>query len=150
MRGSFMALIRSNVYGKLSDQKGVTTVQFAIVCLLFFILLFGIIEFGLLMYNQQVITNAGREGARAGIVARPEGYEIDANAIIQIVTDYAMNYIVTFGNKQFNVDVNFDSGLQHCEEFRDLLTVTVTYDYHFLFLPFATQTLETRTIMICE
>ena len=30
--------------------------------------LFGVIEFGLLLYDQQVLNNAAREGARAGIV----------------------------------------------------------------------------------
>jgi Flp pilus assembly protein TadG len=31
-------------------------------------LLFGIIEFGIILYDKAMITNASREGARAGIV----------------------------------------------------------------------------------
>jgi hypothetical protein len=48
-------------------QKGAAAVEFAVVLPLLVLLLFGSIEFGLLLYNQEVITNASREGARAGI-----------------------------------------------------------------------------------
>jgi hypothetical protein len=41
----------------------------------------GSSKFGLLIYNQQVVTNAGREGARHGIVARPDDYKITKNNI---------------------------------------------------------------------
>ena len=137
-------------YKSVRNQQGATTVEFAIVGLLFFTLLFGIIEFGLLLFNQQVVTNAGREGARAGIVARPDDYKVNRAAIIQIVTNYAEDNIISFGTKNFEVDPQFDSGFQHCEKFQDVLTVDITYDYSFLFLPFATRTLGTQAIMICE
>ena len=42
--------------------------EFAIVMPLLFVILFGIIEFGILLYDKAMITNASREGARAGIV----------------------------------------------------------------------------------
>jgi hypothetical protein len=130
-------------------------VEFAVVGLLFFTLLFGIIEIGLLIYNQQVVTNAGREGARHGIVARPSEYKITKTDIIGKVTDYAEANIVSFGNKAFDVDVQFfrDEKLiatNFCGRFRDRLTVDVTYDYSFLFLPFAKKTLGTKAVMICE
>jgi Flp pilus assembly protein TadG len=54
---------------RLKSQKGVAAVEFALVLPLLVLLIFGIIEFSLLMFNKQVITNASREGARAGIVA---------------------------------------------------------------------------------
>ena len=124
-------------------------VEFAIAGLLFFTVLFGIIEFGLLMYNQQVITNAGREGARLGIVARPDGYKVTTASIEQEAKRFE-NFIVSFGDKNFTVDSTFTSGMSYCDQFRDVLTVNVTYDYSFLFLPFSQKTLGTRAIMICE
>jgi Flp pilus assembly protein TadG len=139
-----------NGYNTLSNQHGATLVEFAIVGLLFFTILFGMIEFGLLMFNQQVITNAGREGARLGIVARPDDYKVDKTAIEDEVRSYAENHIVSFGNKNFNVAASFESDLNYCEKFKDELTVSVTYDYSFLFLPFATKTLGTTAIMVCE
>jgi Flp pilus assembly protein TadG len=140
----------TRIYNKLKDQKGATIVEFSIIALLFFTLFFGIIDFGLLLFNQQVITNAGREGARCGVVARPEDYKVNTVSIIDKVKEYAENHIVSFGDKKFTVEVSFESGLTFCEKFRDELTVDVTYEYSFLFLPFAPKTLGTKAIMICE
>lgn len=44
--------------------------EFALVLPVLLLILFGIIEFGLVMFDQAVITNASREGARAGIVLK--------------------------------------------------------------------------------
>jgi len=143
-------LIRKSV-----EQRGATLVEFALVGLLFFTLLFGIIEFGLLLFNQQVITNAGREGARYGIVARPiikdkTTYKIDTEDIRLKVKSFAEQNIVSFGDKNFIVDPVFKSGSDYCQKFRDELTVAVSYDYSFLFLPFSKKTLGTTATMICE
>jgi Flp pilus assembly protein TadG len=48
----------------IRDQNGGAAVEFAIILPLLIALLFGIVEFGLLLYNKQIITNASREGAR--------------------------------------------------------------------------------------
>ncbi len=52
----------------IRSLRGASAVEFALIAPLLFLLLFGIIEFGLLLYNQAVITNASREGARKGVV----------------------------------------------------------------------------------
>ena len=52
----------------IRNEKGGSLVEFAIITPLLFVILFGIFESGLLLYNKAVITNASREGARAGIV----------------------------------------------------------------------------------
>ena len=49
-------------------QKGAVAVEFALILPVLVLLLFGIVEFSLLMYNKQILTNASREGARYGIV----------------------------------------------------------------------------------
>lgn len=49
-------------------QKGAALVEFAIVAILLFTLIFGMISFGFMLYDQVVITNASRVGARAGVV----------------------------------------------------------------------------------
>jgi Flp pilus assembly protein TadG len=43
-------------------------VEFAIVAPVFFLLIFGMIEFGRMVMVQQVITNASREGARVAVL----------------------------------------------------------------------------------
>ena len=139
------------------DQRGATAVEFAIVIMAFVLITFGIIEFGLLMYNQHVVTNAGREGARAGIVARSEAYRINYQEITQIVNSYGEQYIVTFGEKYWEVLISsFDTegnlkseDPKECEEFNEILLVNVEYNYDFLLLPFSKE-LSSTTKMKCE
>ena len=47
-----------------SPPRGVAVVEFALVLIPLLLLVFGIVNFGALMYDQSVITNAAREGAR--------------------------------------------------------------------------------------
>ena len=132
------------------NQKGATLVEFAIVLSLLLALIFGITEFGLAIFNSQVITNAAREGARAGIVARPVrlpnvGIPPDIG-ISDVVVAYAANHLVTFGDDVLTVnDVDikpidsdlsdgFDPDTNRCVVFECDLEVTVDYTYEFLFL----------------
>jgi hypothetical protein len=59
----------------MKSQKGNSAVEFAFVLPVLAILIFGALEFSLVYYDQAVITNASREGARAGIV---HWYPVDA------------------------------------------------------------------------
>ena len=49
-------------------RRGAVAIETALMFPLLVLLIFGMIEFGLLLYNRQVLTNASREGARFGIV----------------------------------------------------------------------------------
>jgi Flp pilus assembly protein TadG len=113
----------------INDQKGAVVVEFALVLPLLILLLVGIIEFGLILYNQQVLTNACREGTRAGIVARSP--RLDLTAISGVVNTYTQTHLVTFGNATSAATTMNNSG---GTSFGDNLTVTVTYDYDFLVL----------------
>ncbi len=50
------------------NRAGAAAVEFAIVAPLFFLFVFGIIEFGRMVMVQQVITNASREAARVAVL----------------------------------------------------------------------------------
>lgn len=50
-----------------SSESGVTTVEGAVILLIFFMLLLGVIEAGQFMKTRQVLTNAAREGARFAV-----------------------------------------------------------------------------------
>ena len=86
------------------NQKGAALLEFAIVLPLVSILLCGMVEFGLLYYNKQVITNASREGARAGIVLT-----IQESEVRTIVKNYANNRLIglktamTIGDGDINI-----------------------------------------------
>lgn len=74
--------------------------EFALVAPIFFLLLFGIIDFGRYVYYVQILNNAAREGARYAIV---HGYNSLARtgppddptgaAVVSVVKQYAIGVI---------------------------------------------------------
>ena len=133
---------------KIKGQKGASAVEFAIVLPVLVLLIFGCIEFGLLLYNKQVITNASREGARAGIVSQSP--RVTEEAIRGIVISYCGNNLVTFGDKATALSVNATAA---GTSFGDDLTVLVKYKYDFLVLSnlgFAPKVLNSQTVMKME
>src|SRR5688500_6301269 len=55
--------------GRARGDGGAALVEFALMAVLLFTLIFGIISFGLLLSFKQDMTRAAAEGARAGAVA---------------------------------------------------------------------------------
>jgi Flp pilus assembly protein TadG len=53
-----------------SSERGQTTTEFAIVLPIFCLLLFGVIQFGILFNNYVTLTDAVRAGARKAAVSR--------------------------------------------------------------------------------
>lgn len=53
---------------RMFSERGASAVEFALLLPLLMMILFGIIEFGMALYRQAILTNASREGARLGIV----------------------------------------------------------------------------------
>lgn len=110
---------------KRLDERGAAAVEFAILLPVLMLILFGIIEFGMIMYSREIITNASREGARSGIVqttVKPTEAQIQA-----VVTNYLNGTGVDPNVTQIDV---VGEGLTA----PNTLTVTVTYPYNF-FVP---------------
>ena len=57
---------------KFANERSQATLEFAIVLVLLFLLIMGIIVFGRLFGFLQVVNNAAREGARAGAVCKSD------------------------------------------------------------------------------
>lgn len=51
------------------QDHGQDLVEYALIFPLLMLLIFGIVEFGILFFKYNTIANAAREGARAGIIA---------------------------------------------------------------------------------
>jgi Flp pilus assembly pilin Flp len=74
-RGS---LLRKRTRLYVRDERGASAVEFALVASLLFLILFGVIQFGIAYNRVQGLNSAGREGSRAassgvpiaGVVAR--------------------------------------------------------------------------------
>lgn len=47
-----------------TNERGTTMAEFALISVVFFMIIFGIIEFGRLMYTHNALTDAARRGAR--------------------------------------------------------------------------------------
>lgn len=138
----------------IKNQKGAAAVEFAFVLPLLLLLLFGIVEFSILFYNKAMITNASREGARAGIVFAET--RLTQTEIKTIVDNYIVTHLINFNPSQSPDTIITQTGTAS----GDSLTVTVTYQYDFLVFPnlaqlvggvFANiQTLEAVTVMRYE
>lgn len=86
---------------KLRQCEGAAMVEFAISASVLLLIVLGIIEFGFLWYQKQVITNASREGARYGVTyqttttgARLSPKNITSpKTVQQVVNDYCTGRI---------------------------------------------------------
>ncbi len=73
-----------------TKRYGAAAVEFAIVAPLFFMLVFGCIEFGRALMVQQILTNASRVGARQAITLNAT-----EAAVISTASTYAANTSVS-------------------------------------------------------
>lgn len=65
----------------MNRQNGIHTVEFAIVGAVFFVLLFGVIEFGRALFTWNTLTEATRRGARLAVVC-PENHASIKNVAV--------------------------------------------------------------------
>ena len=114
----------------MKKQQGAAAVEFAIILPILTVLVFGIIEFGLALYDKAVITNASREGARAGIVFKDP--IVSDDEITAVINNYCQNNLVTFGTVK---DATTTINREGASASGDNLTVTVVYTYDYLLLP---------------
>jgi Flp pilus assembly protein TadG len=132
-------------------QTGAAAVEFALVLPLLMMLLFGMIEFSVLLYDKAMITNASREGARRGIVYGYPNRPTDAE-IKDVVSKYCASSLISFKSGSAVSTTVASTGSSP----GDSLTVTVSYQYDFLVLPsFVTAisgpaTLQAITVMRLE
>jgi Flp pilus assembly protein TadG len=121
-----------------SLQHGLALAEFAIVSGLLFLILFGIVEFSVALFDQATITNASREGARTGILFRPDPRNLGAEdtQIRQVVNDYAQAHLISLGGAAaMNVQIARNLGADGALTVGDPVTVTIAYPYRFLVLP---------------
>jgi Flp pilus assembly protein TadG len=112
------------------NRKGSAAVEFALVLPILLVLVFGIVEFSVALYDKAVITNASREGARAGIVFRVP--PVTDGEISTIVNTYCQNRLLTFGTL---TPVTTTVVREGSSASGDDLTVQVQYQYGFLIIP---------------
>jgi len=120
---------------RLKRQSGASAVEFALILPILLLLVFGIIEIGFVLFDKAMITNASREGARAGISYRVLPFtETEMETEIRnVVISYLGNALITFAESA-NPTV-IVTGIRFNPEPGDELKVTVAYTYTSLILP---------------
>lgn len=107
-----------------NGQRGAAVVEFALILPILLALLVGGMDASLALYDKAVITNASREGARAGIVARNPPLS-DAQ-IVQVVNRYAQSALVNLGPNPAPPTVLIQKGSLNGDP---TLQVTVRYTF---------------------
>lgn len=106
------------------DERGAAMVEFALVAGVIFIpLVFGIIEFGRLIWAKNMVTAAAREGVRFAIV-RGSAYGLAGGTVADSasVADYVK------GRTQLT-PINVSTSWTPAKDPQDTVTVTVSYTY---------------------
>ena len=120
----------SALRNRLRQERGAELIEMALVLPLLLLIIMGIIDFGFMFREMNVVTNAAREGARAGILP---GYDdADVAARVQQYMN-AAGMGVTCGTADCIVlspliDVTAPSGTFKARDVR----VTVFHDWTFL------------------
>ena len=68
-------------HGLSRSERGSTVVEFAMAAAVFFIMIFGIIEFGRLLYTHNALTDAARRGARYAVL-HSENHKCVKNVVV--------------------------------------------------------------------
>jgi Flp pilus assembly protein TadG len=147
---------------KLRTEKGAAVVEFAVILPLLIVMIAGIVEFGLLYFNKQILVTATREGARLGIVVGTTDSEIRERVKKVCREEYDEGSLLgtfqpllkTFGTAIVDIPDADITITRTGSEFPADLTVGVEYDYRFLLpaiLGFGnTITLRASTVMKME
>ena len=77
--------------------------EFAIVAPVFFLMIFGMIEYGRLVMVQQILTNATREGARRAVLQ-----DATTSNVQTIVRNYLTNASINGSNPNLQINVTPD------------------------------------------
>ena len=108
---------------KTRRSGGMAAVELALVLPLFLVMVFGMMEFSLMLYDKAVITNASREAARAGIVASSP--KLTLGQIQTVATNYCSSSLISLGTAAVpTVTVTGAGG-----GYGNALSVTVSYVY---------------------
>lgn len=103
--------MKSLIRRGIKDKRGQSTVEFALILPILLLIVFGIIEFGLIFNAYVTVISSSREGARYGIIG-----DKDEAQIIQKVKDTAgildlskLNVNVQKTNSELTVNVIYQA-----------------------------------------
>jgi Flp pilus assembly protein TadG len=135
----------SVVRRKRVGEKGTTMSEFALVCTIFFMLSFGIIELGSAVMAYNSLCDAAREAVRYAIVHSPTSANPATTAQIkQVAINTAPNLGITSG--QISVTFPADANLPSLTD--ALVTISYPYVISIPFMPTTSVTMSTSSRML--
>lgn len=123
-------------------QRGATTVEFAIVGGVFFVLLFGMIEFGRAFFVWNALTEATRRGARVAVVC-PRDHSAIAQVAVFSRPGGGSDSPVVGGLSTANVTVRYLAADGSTGGDADFVSVAIEGYQHRLLIPFFGRTIAT-------
>lgn len=131
----------------LQRQDGVAAIEFAIVSMVFLVILFGILTYGYIYGMDQSMNHAAEEGARAAIATTTEA------AAITTAHDTAYSRLHSYQPSLQSGDVV--ATVADCDSGFRCITVTITYPWstrpiipRFVGLPTPSQIVATATVQL--
>lgn len=81
--------------GDLEGPRGVVAVEFGLILPILLVILLGIVETGLALYDRTLMVHASREAARAGVLLRAE--RLTSEEISNLALGQLSGRLVSFG-----------------------------------------------------
>jgi hypothetical protein len=107
----------------MKSERGQTMVEFALVVLLLFLVVFGLIEFSRLFFAYATMSHGVREGARFGIVHPGETEAIES------LTESSIILVGGTATAAVGYPDKDEDDYQYCQhDCRIVVTATATYD----------------------
>ena len=119
-----------SVMKSIKKPAGAAMLEFALILPIFLAILFGVINYSILLFDQAVITNAAREGARWASINTTSTTQANCSSSVTgttdpcgIANDYAKSVLITLGGGTLT-STSIGVGTKG-----SVVTVSVTYDY---------------------
>ncbi|PUE15282.1 MULTISPECIES: TadE/TadG family type IV pilus assembly protein [unclassified Limnohabitans] len=106
-------------------QRGMAVVEFALILPLLLLVLLGTIDISLALLDKSLLTNASREGARAGVVAR--NTKLSDADIEKVVLSYTRGSLMQWGANAQNPKVQIVRA--NWKDDQQSLEVTVSFTF---------------------
>ncbi|MBN9478169.1 MAG: hypothetical protein ABS43_25540 [Bordetella sp. SCN 67-23] len=116
-------------------QRGVAALEFSLVCVLFLVILFGIISYGCIFVAQQSLSRAAEEGARVALQSRlaglPEGASLQAEACGAVAqsVDWLTRRRATMGQAPVSCELRASQACTYAAGLRCASLVVTYIDY---------------------
>ncbi|MBU2598012.1 MAG: pilus assembly protein [Actinobacteria bacterium] len=110
----------------LKSERGSTLIEFTLTILIFLIIFAAIVQFGYILFANNIVETASFEGARAGSIT-PDPADAESVAS-NAVDDYIVKVLPGWSSGNMKKDISI-TGLSP----EDTITVSVSYDVPIMF-----------------